>query len=94
MAFKQKLGQSNVALLVERVSCFTVIPKNPNKRIKPVMGTSMSAIRDLPLVARRSITFDRGTEFVSWPHLQAEIGTSESDRFILNPIHQMPGLNT
>ncbi|MEP4195557.1 MAG: IS30 family transposase, partial [Aliishimia sp.] len=25
--------------------------------------------------ARRSITFDRGTEFVSWPHLQAEIGT-------------------
>ena len=35
----------------------------------------MSAIKDLPLVARRSITFDRGTEFVSWPHLQAEIGT-------------------
>ena len=35
----------------------------------------MSAIKDLPLVARRSITFDRGTEFVSWPHLQPEIGT-------------------
>ena len=35
----------------------------------------MDAIRDLPLAARKSITFDRGTEFVSWPHLQAEIGT-------------------
>ena len=34
----------------------------------------MKAVKDLPLVARRSITFDRGTEFVSWPHLQAEIG--------------------
>lgn len=35
----------------------------------------MTAIRDLPHAARRSITFDRGTEFVFWPHLQAEIGT-------------------
>ena len=75
MLFKQKLGQSNVTSLVERVSRFTVILKNPNKRTKPVMGKIMSAIRDLPFVARRSITFDRGTEFVSWPHLQAEIGT-------------------
>ncbi|NRB20923.1 MAG: IS30 family transposase, partial [Rhodobacteraceae bacterium] len=39
------------------------------------MGKIIKAIRDLPQVARRSITFDRGTEFVSWPHLQAEIGT-------------------
>ena len=35
----------------------------------------MKSLKDLLLVARRSITFDRGTEFVSWPHLQAEIGT-------------------
>ena len=37
MLFKQKLGQSNVTSLVERVSRFTVILKNPNKRTKPVM---------------------------------------------------------
>ncbi|APG49379.1 Transposase, IS30 family (plasmid) [Phaeobacter porticola] len=61
--------------LVERVSRFTVILKNPNKRTKPVMGKIVKAIKDLPLIARRSITFDRGTEFVSWPHLQAELGT-------------------
>lgn len=61
--------------LVERVSRFKVILKNPNKRTKPVMGKIMRAIRELPYLARKSITFDRGTEFVSWPHLQAEIGT-------------------
>ncbi len=75
MLFKQKLGQTNVTSLVERVSRFTVILKNLNKRTQPVMGKIMDAIRDLPNLARKSITFDRGTEFVSWPHLQAEIGT-------------------
>ena len=43
MAFEQKLGQTNVTSLVERVSRFTVIFKNPTKGTKPVMG----AIRDL-----------------------------------------------
>ena len=75
MLLKQKLGQSNITSLVERVSRFTVLLKNPNKRTKPVKGKIMNAVRDLPHLARRSITFDRGTEFVSWPHLQAEIGT-------------------
>lgn len=73
--FKQGFGQSNVTSLVERVSRFTVLLKNPSKHTKPVMGKIMAAIRDLPFLARKSITFDRGTEFVSWPHLQAEIDT-------------------
>jgi IS30 family transposase len=75
MLFKQKLGQNNVTSLVERVSRFTVILKNPNKRTKPVMGKIIKAIKDLPYHARRSITFDRGSEFMDWPHLQAETGT-------------------
>ncbi|MEP1961426.1 IS30 family transposase, partial [Tateyamaria sp.] len=75
MLFKQKLGQSNVTSLVERVSRFTVILKNSTKRTKPVMGKIIKAIKDLPHQARRSITFDRGSEFMNWPHLQAEIGT-------------------
>ncbi len=61
--------------MVERVSRFTVLLKNPNKRTKPVIDKIMKAIGDLPLMARKSITFDRSTEFVSWPHLQAELGT-------------------
>ena len=75
MLFKQKLGQTNVTSLVERVSRFTVILRNPNRRTKPVMGKIIKAIKDLPHQARRSITFDRGSEFMNWPHLQAEIGT-------------------
>lgn len=75
MLFEQRLGQTNVTSLVERVSRFSVILKNPNKRTKPVMDKIIKAIKDLPHVARRSITFDRGSEFVSWPHLQAKIGT-------------------
>ncbi len=75
LLFKQKPGQTNVTSLVERVSRFTVILKNPNRRTKPVMGKIIKAIKDLPLVARRSITFYRGSEFMHWPHLQAEIGT-------------------
>jgi IS30 family transposase len=75
MLFEQKLGQSNVTSLVERVSRFAVILKNPNKRTKPVMVKIIKAIKDLPHQARSSITFDRGSEFMNWPHLRAEIGT-------------------
>ena len=75
MLFKQSLGQTNITSLVERVSRCTVLLKNANKRTKPVIGKIMKAVRDLPLQGRRSITFDRGTEFVSWPHLQAQLGT-------------------
>ena len=71
----RQMVTTNMTSLVERTSRFTVLLKNPSKRTKPVMGKVIRAIRDLPIVARRSITFDRGTEFVSWPHLQAEIGT-------------------
>ena len=38
MLFEQKRGQMNVTSSAERVSRFTVILKNPNKRTKPVMG--------------------------------------------------------
>ncbi len=75
MLFKQSLGQTNVTSLVERVSRFTVLLKNANRRTKPVMTKIVKAVQDLPVAGRRSITFDRGTEFVSWPHLQAQLGT-------------------
>jgi len=75
MLFKQHFGQANVTSLVERVSRFAVLLKNKSKHTNPVMHKVTDALRSLPLVARRSITFDRGTEFVSWPHLQSEIGT-------------------
>lgn len=75
MLFKQHFGARNVTSLVERVSRFTVLLKNDNKRTSLVLGKLARAIRHLPLQSRKSITFDRGTEFVGWPHLQADIGT-------------------
>src|SRR3546814_20637447 len=34
----------------------------------------INALGPLPHAARRSITFDRGTEFTDWPYLQAGLG--------------------
>ena len=74
MLFKQKRGQTSVTALVERVSRFTIVLKNQNRRTKSVMGKIITAMKDLPLVARRSITIDRGRAFMNWPHLQVENG--------------------
>lgn len=75
MIFMQHLGLRNITSLVERVSRFTVLLKNDDKKTRNVLGKVIDAIAHLPLKARKSITFDRGTEFVAWPHLQAETGT-------------------
>ena len=78
MLFKQRFGQTNGTSLVERVSRFTVLLKNPSKRTRPVMGKVIRAVRDLPLAARRSIIFDRGTEFVStWLERQFRLAPIE-----------------
>ena len=39
------------------------------------MARIAQALTPLPRHACRSITFDRGSEFIDWPHLQAEVGT-------------------
>lgn len=75
MLFRQKFGKSNVTSLVERVSRFTVLLLNGNRTTTLVMGQLAKVMRTLPHNARRSVTFDRGSEFMDWPHLQAEVGT-------------------
>lgn len=75
MLFRQTFGKTNVTSLVERVSRFTVLLMNPNRTTGRVMGRLAQVMRTLPLQARKSVTFDRGSEFMDWPHLQAEVGT-------------------
>ena len=53
----------------------SVALKNEEKRTKPIMAQIAQALTSLPRHACRWITFDRGSEFVDWPHLQAEVGT-------------------
>jgi len=63
MLFKQHFGQSNVTSLVERVSRFTVLLKNQSKHTRPVMDKVTTVMKSLPVVAKRSINFDPGTQF-------------------------------
>lgn len=71
--FRKKFGKANITSLVERVSRFTVFLRN-DRQSKPIMDGLIDALSPLPYVARRSITFDRGTEFTDWPYLQAGLG--------------------
>jgi IS30 family transposase len=72
--FRKEFGKANVTSLVERVSRFTVVLKTPDRRSKPVMAGLIESLSPLPVHARRSITFDRGTEFSAWQHLPRCLG--------------------
>jgi IS30 family transposase len=75
MIFERAQGKTNVASLVERKTRFAVLFRNNDRSTTHLMNKLMSVIEPLPQLARKSITFDRGSEFMNWPHLQAEIGT-------------------
>ncbi|HEU4985538.1 MAG TPA: IS30 family transposase [Rhizobiaceae bacterium] len=72
--FSKKFGKANVTSLVERVSRFTVLLRNNDRQSRSIMQGLINALGALPHAARRSITFDRGTEFTDWPYLQAGLG--------------------
>ena len=72
--FRKKFGKANVTSLVERVSRFSVFLRNNDRQSKPIMDGLINTLSALPHAARRSITFDRGTEFTDWPYLQAGLG--------------------
>lgn len=65
--FRQKYGPANVTTMIERTSRFLVALKNTEKRTKPIMAQIAQALTPLPRHACRSITFDRGSEFIEWP---------------------------
>ena len=74
MVFRREHGTANVATAVERTTRRVVLFRNNDRRSKPIMGRLIDALAPLPAQARRSITFDRGLEFVSWRELDAGLG--------------------
>lgn len=62
MQFRKKFGEANVTSLVERVSRFTVFLRNNDRQSRPIMERLIRTLEPLPAIARRSITFDRGTD--------------------------------
>jgi IS30 family transposase len=65
-----------VTSLVERVSGFAVLLRNNNPQSQPIVARLIGVLQALPYCARRSLTFDRGTDFSDWPYLQAGIGSA------------------
>ena len=74
--FRKEFGATNLTSLVERVSRFTVLLKNADRRSRPVMDGLIANLAPLPAHARRSMTFDRGLEFLAWPYLQSGLGVA------------------
>ncbi|WP_314188463.1 IS30 family transposase [Paracoccus yeei] len=74
MIFRKEHGSANVACMVERVSRYTVLWRNNDRRSGPLMNSLINLLAPLPTKARQSLTFDRGLEFVSWRELERGLG--------------------
>ena len=72
--FRKKHGKVNVTSLVERLGRYAVVMRNEDRTSKPIMEALINGLAPLPPATRRSITFDRGTEFSAWKRLKKGIG--------------------
>ena len=73
LIFRSKAGKANVTSLVERKSRFTFLLANEDKRSAAVVAGITDALRELPEEARRTVTFDRGSEFAGYAALDREL---------------------
>ncbi|MGI4745865.1 MAG: IS30 family transposase, partial [Janthinobacterium lividum] len=73
MAFEQKFGRHNLTSLVERKSRYTFVSRNPSRHSTGVMSGIVANLCALPPQARRTITFDRGTEFAAYMTLKHKL---------------------
>jgi transposase, IS30 family len=73
LIFRKQHGKANVTSLVERKSRFTVLLPNEDKRSPAVLAGIAEALRPLPEDARRTITFDRGSEFAGYAALDRHL---------------------
>ena len=74
VAFRQVFGKHNITSLVERRSRYLFISRNPSRHSANIMAGLVRDLGPLPPACRRSITFDRGTEFAGFPSLKQSLG--------------------
>lgn len=74
MIFSREHGKTNITSLIERKSRYTILAKNDNRRPDPVIKTIEKQLSKLPSEVTKTITFDRGFEFMSYPLLQQQLG--------------------
>jgi IS30 family transposase len=73
LIFRKEHGKANVTSLMERTSRFTFLLANEDKRSAAVLAGIAEALRGLPEEARRTITFDRGSEFAGYAALDRDL---------------------
>jgi transposase, IS30 family len=73
LLFRKEAGKANVTSLMERTSRFTLLLANEDKRSTSVVAGIADALRGLPEDARRTITFDRGSEFAGYTVLDRDL---------------------
>jgi IS30 family transposase len=76
LIFGKQAGKANVTSLVERKSRFVFLLANEDKRPAAVVAGIADALRGLPGDARRTVTFDRGTEFAGYATLDRELAVT------------------
>ena len=72
--FRRQYGKANLTSAVERKSRFVVLWRNPSRTSVGVMAGIQAKLGPLPPSHRRSITFDRGTEFAAYRVLRSRLG--------------------
>ena len=74
MIFQRSNGSANVATAVERKTRFIALYRNEDRRSRQVLGRLAGLLGPLPPKAWRSVTLDRGLEFLAWRELTNRIG--------------------
>jgi transposase, IS30 family len=74
LVFRRAHGKANVTSLVERQSRLLRLVPNSDRRSQGVIGAIGDALVNLPPNARRTITFDRGSEFLGYDRLATNHG--------------------
>ncbi len=74
--FGKQSGKHNVTTLLERKSRYAVLLPNVDRRSATVIAGIEEILARFPPPARRTVTFDRGTEFLSYPSLAQSLSTS------------------
>ncbi len=76
LIFARDGGAANVTTLLERRSRFVVLLANPDRRPAGVAARIGAALGSLDAGLRRTVTFDRGFEFMGYPALDRSLGTT------------------
>ncbi|CAO3358121.1 hypothetical protein [Azospirillum palustre] len=69
MIFSPQFGKSNITSLQERQSRYHILIANEDRRSTEVISRIATVLGKFPHHACRTITFDRGTEFLSYKSL-------------------------